>query len=176
MLGHEMLSSIAWTPSASDRMRDTSAYSSTLVPQTFTMTVDVSRPQLRQLLFDEPSHPDALQADRVHHPGRSLDDSRRRMSFALLEEQAFDGHAPERREVHEIGVLDAVAEASACGNERILQSQRTDLNGQVHVISPSVFDRRAERDRPDTIARDETSRRRRASARRSCSSRPSRSP
>jgi hypothetical protein len=39
MFGQEMLSSIACTPSASDRMRETSAYSSTVVPQTLTTTV-----------------------------------------------------------------------------------------------------------------------------------------
>ena len=39
MLGHEMFSSMAPTPSASDRMRDTSTYSSSVVPQTFTTTV-----------------------------------------------------------------------------------------------------------------------------------------
>ena len=39
MLGHEMFSSSACTPSASERMRETSAYSSTVVPHTFTTTV-----------------------------------------------------------------------------------------------------------------------------------------
>ena len=38
MFGQEMFSSIAATPSASDRMRETSTYSSRVVPQTLTMT------------------------------------------------------------------------------------------------------------------------------------------
>ena len=39
MLGHEMFSSIAATPSASERMRETSTYSSSVEPHTLTMTV-----------------------------------------------------------------------------------------------------------------------------------------
>ena len=39
MFGHEMFNSIASTPSASERILETSAYSSTVVPQTLTMTV-----------------------------------------------------------------------------------------------------------------------------------------
>ena len=50
MLGQEMFSSMAATPSASDRIRDTSTYSSIVVPQTLTMTVARRGPQLRQLL------------------------------------------------------------------------------------------------------------------------------
>ena len=83
MFGHEMFSSIAATPSASDRMRDTSTYSSSVVPQTLTIDGRAARAQLRQLLVDEPVHADALQADRVQHAGRRFDDPRRRMAFAL---------------------------------------------------------------------------------------------
>ena len=39
MFGQEMFSSIAATPSASDSMRDTSTYSSIVVPHTLTITV-----------------------------------------------------------------------------------------------------------------------------------------
>ena len=39
MFGQEMFSSMAATPSASDRIRVTSTYSSIVVPHTFTMTV-----------------------------------------------------------------------------------------------------------------------------------------
>ena len=67
MFGQEMFSSMAATPSASDRMRDTSTYSSSVVPQTLTMTVAPARAQLRQLLVDEAVDADALQADRVQH-------------------------------------------------------------------------------------------------------------
>ena len=42
-----------------------------------------ARAQLRQLLVDEAVHADALQADRVQHAGRRLDDARRRVAFAL---------------------------------------------------------------------------------------------
>ena len=94
MFGHEMFSSIAATPSASDKIRDTSTYSSSVVPQTLTITVAPAGAQLRQLFVDEPAHADPLQADRVQHAGRRFDDPRRGMPFALGEEQAL---RPRRR-------------------------------------------------------------------------------
>ena len=70
---------------------------------------------------DEAMHADALQPDRVEHAGRRLDDARRRVPFALVEEQALDRDAAERREIDGVGVLDAVAEAAARGDERVAQ-------------------------------------------------------
>ena len=87
MFGHEMFSSMAATPSASDRIRETSTYSSIVVPQTLTMTVALPCAQLGQLLADEPVDADALQADGVQHAGRRLDDARRRVAFALGRER-----------------------------------------------------------------------------------------
>ena len=77
-----------------------------------TMTRRAEPPQFGQLLGDEPVDADALQADGVQHAGRRFDDARRRMALALVEEQALDGDAAERREVDGVGVLDAVAEAA----------------------------------------------------------------
>jgi hypothetical protein len=48
--------------------------------------------------------------------------------LALAEEQALDGDAAQRREVHEVGVLDAVAEAAARRNQRVLEGERSDAN------------------------------------------------
>ena len=89
-------------------------------------------PQLGQLFVDEPANADALQADRVQHAGRRLDDARGRMSFALVEEQALDRDAAERSEVDDVGVLDAVSEAAACRDQRVLKRERADVNGKVH--------------------------------------------
>ena len=108
MFGHEMFSSRAATPSASDRIRASSTYSSSVVPQTLTMHGGAARAQLGQFLVDEPMDADPLQADRVQHAGRRLDDARRRMALALLEEQAFDGDAAERRR-KPTGVLRSVS-------------------------------------------------------------------
>ena len=47
------------------------------------------RAQFGQLLVDEAVHADALQADRVQHPGRRFDDARRRVAFAFGEEQSL---------------------------------------------------------------------------------------
>ena len=94
MFGQEMFSSIACTPSASDRMRATSTYSSSVVPQMLTMTTARARAQLGQALGDEPVHADALQADGVQHAGRRFDDARRRMPFALGEEQPLTATPP----------------------------------------------------------------------------------
>jgi hypothetical protein len=60
-----------------------------------------------------------LQADRVQHAGRGLDDARRRMPFTLGEEKPLHRDAAERREIDDVGVLDAVAEAAARRDERI---------------------------------------------------------
>ena len=45
---------------------------------------------------DEAVHADALQADGVEHSGRRFDDARRRMAFALGEEEAFHRDRAER--------------------------------------------------------------------------------
>ena len=87
MFGQEMFSSIAWTPSASERMRASSTYSSIVVPQMLTKTIGPARAQLGQLLVDEAVDADALQADRVEHAGRRFDDARRRVPFARGEER-----------------------------------------------------------------------------------------
>ena len=118
MFGQEMFSSRAATPSASDRIRVTSTYSSIVVPQTFTMTVAPQRPQFGHLLAHEAVHADALQADRIQHPGRRLDDSGRRMPRPLVEEEPLDHDGAERCEIDDAGVLDAVAEAAARRHER----------------------------------------------------------
>src|SRR5581483_9779993 len=111
MFGQEMFSSIAATPSASERIFDTSTYSSSVVPQTFTMTV----------------------AFRARSSGNCSSTNRRTpMPFALGEEQPLDDDAAERREIDRVGVLDAVAEAAARRDERVLQVQRSDRDGEIH--------------------------------------------
>ena len=50
--------------------------------------------QLGHLFRDEAMHADALKADGVQHAGRRLDDARRRMPFALGEEQPFTATPP----------------------------------------------------------------------------------
>src|SRR2546427_473128 len=59
---------------------------------------------------------------------RCLDDTRGGMPFALGEKQAFGDDAAKRREVHDIGVLHAIAETSARGEERVLQGERADAD------------------------------------------------
>ena len=96
MFGQEMFSSIAATPSWSDRTRATSQ----VLVQRRSADVDDGRraepAQFRQFFGDEPMHADALQADRVQHAGRRFHDARRRVALALFEEQALDRHAAER--------------------------------------------------------------------------------
>ena len=121
MFGHEMLSSIAPTPSC---VRQHPRDLAVLVERRSADVDDDRRAepaQLRQLLGDEAMHADALQADRVQHAGRRFDDARRRMALALVEEQALDRDAAERREIDGVGVLDAVAEASGRRDDRVLQ-------------------------------------------------------
>ena len=83
-----------------------------------------ARAQLRHFLFDEAVHADALQPDRVEHARRRFDDTRRRVAFALGKKESLDGDAAERRQIDEVGVLRAVAEAAAGGDERVFERQR----------------------------------------------------
>ena len=69
---------------------------------------------------------DALQADGVEHARRRFDDALRRMSFAWLEEQSFGDDRPECGDVDRVGVLEAVAEAAAGGDERIPERECPD--------------------------------------------------
>ena len=131
MFGHEMFSSSAATPSASDRMRARSTYS---LQRTAADVHDHRRTALAQLgeLFpDEPVDPDPLQPDRVEHARGCLDNSFGRMPFAFGEEQSFYGDSAEKREVDDVRVLDAVAEAAAGSDDGIRQFQRADLNRKV---------------------------------------------
>ena len=89
--------------------------------------------QLGQALADEAVDADALQADRVEHAGRRLDDARRRMAFARGQEQTLDRHAAERRQVDHVAVLDAVTEAAAGRDERVGEASATpSADGKVH--------------------------------------------
>ena len=139
--------------------------------------------QLRQLLADEPVHADALQADGVEHPRRRLDDARRRMSLALRQEQPLHGDAAERRQIDDVGVLDAVAEAAAGGDQRVGERQGADGDGKIHstrVSAPARPRRCAARRRPGRRCRSVMKCGVPVSvagrARRSCSSRRGRSP
>ena len=119
MFGQEMFSSIAATPSASDRMRASSTYSSIVVPQMLTKTIALrsrssgsfSRMKrwtpmpCRPIAFSMPDGVSTMRGGGV--------------PFALGEEQPLDGDAAERREIHRVRVLDAVAEASAGGDQRV---------------------------------------------------------
>jgi hypothetical protein len=50
------------------------------------------------------------------------------MSFAWGEEEALGCDSAERRQVDGIRVFDTVAVASACGDQRIRESQSSDVN------------------------------------------------
>jgi hypothetical protein len=91
-------------------------------------------PQLGQPLGDEPVHADALQADGVDHAGRRLDDARRHVAFALGEKETLHAHRAQRRQIDRVGVLDAVAETAARGNERVLQRQRANTSRQIRHV------------------------------------------
>ena len=124
MFGHEMFSSIAATPSASDSTFATSTYSSSVVPQMLTNTVAPAARSSGRCSLDEAVHADALQADGVQHAGGRLDDARRRVAFALGNEQPLHADAAERGQIDDVGVLEAVAEAAAGGDDRVPERQR----------------------------------------------------
>ena len=72
-----------------------------------------------------------LQADGIEHARRCFDDPRGRVALAFFQEQSLHHDGAKRREVDDIGVLEAVAEAAACGNQGIGQFERPNANGQV---------------------------------------------
>ena len=102
MLGQEMFSSIAATPSA---IRQHARHLRIFVERRAADVHDgagAALAQQRQLLADEPVDADALKADGVEHAGRRLGDARRPMPFALLEKEALDGDAAELREIDDL--------------------------------------------------------------------------
>ena len=119
-------------------MRATSAYSSIVVPQTLTMTrAPRSRSSgsfsLTKRCTPMPCRPMALSMPAGVSTMRGGG-----WPFALGQEQALDADAAERREVDDVVVLDAVAEAAARGDERVGQRQRADADGEIHrAISPT---------------------------------------
>src|SRR5262249_50450061 len=72
-------------------------------------------------------------ADRVRHACRGSTDAGRWMSFAWIEEQPFHRHAAKRGEVDDVCVFNAVPEAAAGRNQRVLERERSDLDREVHV-------------------------------------------
>ena len=135
MFGHEMFSS-----SACDALGvgQDPRQLHVLVERAAADVDDVGRAepaQLGQLFGDVAVDADALQADGVEHARRRFDDSLGWMPFARLEEQSLDDHAAERRQVHDVGVLDAVAEAAACRDAAVRERERSDLDREIHVSS-----------------------------------------
>ena len=120
MFGHEMLTSIAPTPSC---VRQHARDLAVLVDRRPADVDDRRRAQaaeLRQPLGDEPVDPDALEPDRVQHSGGRFDDALRRMPFARREEQPLHGDAAERGDVHRVAVLEPVPEAARGRDDRVL--------------------------------------------------------
>ena len=104
-------------------MRVTSAYSSTVSPQTLTSTAVSYAGEPRQHVLHEGPHPDALQADRVQQPRGRLDDARGGAAVAGLEVEALGDEPAEAREVEDALVLDAVAEGAGGRDQRVLEAQ-----------------------------------------------------
>ena len=178
-----MFSSIAATPSASETMRDTSAYSSSVVPQTLTMTVarrsrssgSFSATKRRAPMPCSPiafSMPAGVSTMRgAGWPSRSARNS------------PFDDDRAERRQIDQIRVLDAVAETAARRHQaevndpgflRTSEPMRTERFGRRHQSQRSGG-RRAPA-RPGTSAHGARRPRHRAMARHSCNSRPCHTP
>jgi len=107
-------------------MRAISQYSSMVVPQMFDEHHRAPVSQLGKFFANEAMHANSLQPDRIQHAGRCFDNPRRRMSFSFAQEQAFDRDPPQQRQVDDVGVLDAVSEATTGGDQRIDQPQRAE--------------------------------------------------
>ncbi len=88
--------------------------------------------QLGELFLHEPVNADTLEADGIEHAGRRFDNTWRRMPLALAQEQTLDRDAAERRQIDDVRVLDAIAEATARGYERVRECQPSNRNGKIH--------------------------------------------
>jgi hypothetical protein len=108
MLGHEMFSSMAATPLASDSRRDTWTYSSIVVPQTLTMTVLASRRELGHFLVDESAARRCPAGRSLEHAVRCLDDPRRRVPSRASRNRPLETNGAKRRQIDDVrGVLHA---------------------------------------------------------------------
>ena len=83
-------------------------------------------------------HADALQPDRVEHARRRFENARGRVAFAFGKKESLHGDTAERRQIDEVGVLRAVAEAAAGRDERVLERQRPDAGGEIYHLMSSA--------------------------------------
>ena len=108
-------------------MRDTSTYSSIVVPQTLTITV---APRARSSgIFSSMKRRAPIPCRPIAF---SMPDGVSTMRGAGCPSRAFEKQAlrhdrAEGRQIDDVGVLDAVAEAAARGNQRVLEAERADL-------------------------------------------------
>ena len=75
---------------------------------------------------------DALETDGVQHARRRLHDPCGRMPLTRSEKQTLDRNTTERRQVHDAGVLDAVPKAAGGRDERVVQPEAADVDGEIH--------------------------------------------
>src|SRR5207249_3758999 len=81
------------------------------------------RPQDGEPLLDEGADPDVLEADRVQHPRRSLDDARGRVPGPRGGGETLDDDPAETREVEIVLELETVAARPTRGQDRVLEAQ-----------------------------------------------------
>ena len=132
-LGHETLSSTPPTP-----------WRSFIAPDDFDVIVrrvtgDVDDDGARhpvdlgQLFRQEAVEPNVGQSDRVEHPAAGLDDACGLVAGALVAGDALGDEAAERRQVHEVGVLRAIAAGAAARHGRVAQAQARKVGRQIDV-------------------------------------------
>ena len=140
MFGQEMFSSIAATPSASSRMRATSVYSSMVEPQMLTMTTAPRSRSGGSFSATKRRTPIPCRPMAFNIPLGSFHDALRGVSLALIEKQSLDRDRAEAGEVHDVGVLDPVAEAAAGRDEGVRERESPDVHREVDThpaASPS---------------------------------------
>jgi hypothetical protein len=87
----------------------------------------------REPIAEEGLDADVLEADRVQHAARRLDEPRRRLSRRRAKREALHRDRADGRDVHEARELRPVAERPGRGDHRVRQLDRADRDAAVDV-------------------------------------------
>ena len=147
-LGQEMLTSRPAMPAAPSQTRATSAYSSTVSPQTLTRCTVSWRATRGSDVAHEGADADALQPDGVEETRGGLRDAGGGVAVPRLHVEALGDEPAEPGEVEEVLVLDAVAEGARGRDQGVLEAEPGDLDREVHAPAPVAARRAREASSP----------------------------
>ena len=90
-------------------------------------------PQRRKFFCEERRRANILQSNGIQHSGSGFKQARRRISRHRFFGETFDHESAEPVEMHDIFELDAIAECSGSGDDRIFQFDAGEADAQVGI-------------------------------------------